>query len=619
MPSIKIVAKEGHEVLSQTTDKNSVALTEASVVTLGVAKADISEIQRNGADVVIRLKSGEVIVIQNFYSTTTATDNSLVLEDGNQLLWVKLTDETGAFLAEVVYEPLTTIEPLLYTDGVPLWAWAAGAVAVGGLAAGLGGGGSDGGNGGGDQGPSAAYKAAEAAVKAAENAYKAAEKAVTEAKKDGNITQQEHDDLVKAVEDAEKAKTDAQKKVEALPADAVGDLKDRLDALTKPTVNDLPAVGETTEKSEAEAAVKAAENAYKAAEKAVTEAKKDGNITQQEHDDLVKAVEDAEKAKTDAQKKVEALPADAVGDLKDRLDALTKPTVNDLPAVGEITEFTEAADLLADAKAAVDAAVDARDAAIADGKVEQPEIDALNDAIINAQGKLNDAKDAIDALPAGTAKDALVTEAGTEQDRLDAIDVPAVDADDFDDVADLLADAKAAVDNAEQKLADAIADGKVEQSEIDDLEAAIAEAQGKLDDAEAAINNLPDGDAKDDLVAELGTEQERLGDIVVPAENGSEFDAAQAALDDAKQAVADAEQALEDAIADGVATDEELQALQDAIDNAQGKLDDAETAINNLPEGSAKDDLLGELATEQEKLDGITAPDSDQAALDAAQ
>ncbi|MCU4590169.1 BapA prefix-like domain-containing protein, partial [Acinetobacter ursingii] len=181
MPSIKIVAKEGHEVLSQTTDKNSVALTEASVVTLGVAKADISEIQRNGADVVIRLKSGEVIVIQNFYSTTTATDNSLVLEDGNQLLWVKLTDETGAFLAEVVYEPLTTIEPLLYSEGVPLWAWAAGAVAVGGLAAGLSGGGSDGGNGGGDQGPSAAYKAATAAVVAAEQAYQAAKDALTTA------------------------------------------------------------------------------------------------------------------------------------------------------------------------------------------------------------------------------------------------------------------------------------------------------------------------------------------------------------------------------------------------------------------------------------------------------
>ena len=39
-------------------------------------------------------------LIQNFYSTIGATDNSLVLEDGNQLLWVKLTDETGAFLAK---------------------------------------------------------------------------------------------------------------------------------------------------------------------------------------------------------------------------------------------------------------------------------------------------------------------------------------------------------------------------------------------------------------------------------------------------------------------------------------------------------------------------------------
>ncbi|MEX5381447.1 GA-like domain-containing protein, partial [Acinetobacter towneri] len=120
-----------------------------------------------------------------------------------------------------------------------------------------------------------------------------------------------------------------------------------------------------------------------------------------------------------------------------------------------------------------------------------------------------------------------------------------------------------------------------------------------------AINNLPEGSAKDDLLGELATEQEKLDGITAPDSDQAALDAAQEALNDAKQAVADAEQALEDAIADGVATDEELQALQDAIDNAQGKLDDAETAINNLPEGSAKDDLLGELATEQEKLDGI--------------
>src|SRR5699024_12369361 len=87
----------------------------------------------------------------------------------------------------------------------------------------------------------------------------------------------------------------------------------------------------------------------------------------------------------------------------------------------------------------------------------------------------------------------------------------------FEDAADLLADAKAAVDNAEQKLADAMADGKVEQSEIDALEDAITNAQAELDAAEAAINDLPEGSAKDDLVAELGREQTRLDDSEDPA------------------------------------------------------------------------------------------------------
>ncbi|MFW2768084.1 BapA/Bap/LapF family prefix-like domain-containing protein, partial [Acinetobacter baumannii] len=306
MPSIKIVAKEGHEVLSQTTDKNSVALTEASVVTLGVAKADISEIQRNGADVVIRLKSGEVIVIQNFYSTIGATDNSLVLEDGNQLLWVKLTDETGAFLAEVAYEPLTTIEPLLYTEGVPFWAWAAGAVAVGGLAAGLSGG-SDGGNGGGDQGPSAAYKAAEAAVKKAEDAYQAAKDALTAANTDGLINPTEKAALEKAKTDAEAAKAAAQAKVDALPATeqtAKDALDERLDKLTDPVIT-VPAVNDadsngvldSTDVAAATAAVVAAEQAYQDAKDALTAANTDGLINPTEKAALEKAKTDAEAAK----------------------------------------------------------------------------------------------------------------------------------------------------------------------------------------------------------------------------------------------------------------------------------------------------------------------------------
>src|SRR5690554_804083 len=133
------------------------------------------------------------------------------------------------------------------------------------------------------------------------------------------------------------------------------------------------------------------------------------------------------------------------------------------------------------------------------------EVDALIAAKDAAQTELDAAEAAIDALPEGSAKDDLVAELGTEQDRLDAIEVPAVDGDAFDNAADLLADAKAAVDAAEQALEDAIADGKVEHSAVVSLTAAKDAAQTELDAAEAAIDALPEGSAKDDLVAELGT------------------------------------------------------------------------------------------------------------------
>ncbi|MDR0058500.1 BapA prefix-like domain-containing protein [Acinetobacter baumannii] len=414
MPSIKIVAKEGHEVLSHTTDKNSVALTEASVVTLGVAKADISEIQRNGADVVIRLKSGEVIVIQNFYSTIGATDNSLVLEDGNQLLWVKLTDETGAFLAEVAYEPLTTIEPLLYTEGVPFWAWAAGAVAVGGLAAGLSGG-SDGGNGGGDQGPSAAYKAAEAAVKKAEDAYQAAKDAL--GAKGNLITPSDRVELEKAKLDAEAAKKDALDALEKVPSTEQGDLKDRLEALTDPVIT-VPAVNDadsngvldSTDVAAATAAVVAAEQAYQDAKDALTAANTDGLINPTEKAALEKAKTDAEAAKAAAQAKVEALPATeqtAKDALDARLEALTDPVIT-VPAVNDTDSDGVIDSNVAAAEAAVVAAEEAEqdliDAIAGKGGIINPadkaELDALKAAVDTAKGT---AQGLVNALPASEA------------------------------------------------------------------------------------------------------------------------------------------------------------------------------------------------------------------------
>ncbi|MCE6901744.1 GA-like domain-containing protein [Acinetobacter baumannii] len=533
MPSIKIVAKEGHEVLSHTTDKNSVALTEASVVTLGVAKADISEIQRNGADVVIRLKSGEVIVIQNFYSTIGATDNSLVLEDGNQLLWVKLTDETGAFLAEVAYEPLTTIEPLLYTEGVPFWAWAAGAVAVGGLAAGLSGG-SDGGNGGGDQGPSAAYKAAEAAVKKAEDAYQAAKDAL--GAKGNLITPSDRVELEKAKLDAEAAKKDALDALEKVPSTEQGDLKDRLEALTDPVIT-VPAVNDadsngvldSTDVAAATAAVVAAEQAYQDAKDALTAANTDGLINPTEKAALEKAKTDAEAAKAAAQAKVEALPATeqtAKDALDARLEALTDPVIT-VPAVNDTDSDGVIDSNVAAAEAAVVAAEEAEqdliDAIAGKGGIINPadkaELDALKAAVDTAKGT---AQGLVNALPASEA-----VQQTELQGRLDDLNttVPAVNDTDSDGVIDSnVAAAEAAVvaaEEAEQDLIDAIA-GKggiinpADKAELDALKAAVDTAKGT---AQGLVNALPASEAVQQT--EL---QGRLDDLntTVPAVNDAD-------------------------------------------------------------------------------------------------
>src|SRR5690554_1279327 len=410
---------------------------------------------------------------------------------------------------------------------------------------------------------------AEAAVSAAEQAVQDAQDALTAANNDAFITPEEVADLQAKYQAAEDALGAAQAAVDALPAsDAKNDFQDRINALSKVKRRE-GSDNFDQGVADAEAAVSAAEQAVQDAQDALTAANNDAFITPEEVADLQAKYQAAEDALGAAQAAVDALPAsDAKNDFQDRIDALENITV---PEVSQTYEdaVNNATDLLADAKAAVDAAEQALEDAIADGKVEQSEVDALIAAKDAAQTELDAAEAAIDALPAGSAKDDLVAELGTEQDRLDAIEVPAVDGDAFDNAADLLADAKAAVDAAEQALEDAIADGKVEQSDRKGVVEGKDAAQTELDAAEAAIDGLPAGSAKDDLVAELGTEQDRLDAIEVPAVDGGAFDNAADLLADAKAAVDAAEQALEDAIADGKVEQSEVDALVAAKDAAQ--------------------------------------------------
>lgn len=136
MAEIQIVAKETHQPLANISG-TSAKLKEPSIVLLKVSPQDISTLKREGTSVIAYLKNGEVIKIENFFSETEVTDNSLVLGAGtDQLIWARFTSDDGILLNIVQYQSLENIDELLYSDessnllywvGVPL---AVGAVAL---------------------------------------------------------------------------------------------------------------------------------------------------------------------------------------------------------------------------------------------------------------------------------------------------------------------------------------------------------------------------------------------------------------------------------------------------------------------------------------------------------
>ena len=70
MPNISIISKTSHEVL-QTLDSSQVKeinLTENSVVVIDIPKEDVAKFAREGNSAIIVLKTGEIIVIQNYFN-----------------------------------------------------------------------------------------------------------------------------------------------------------------------------------------------------------------------------------------------------------------------------------------------------------------------------------------------------------------------------------------------------------------------------------------------------------------------------------------------------------------------------------------------------------------------
>ncbi len=149
MAAIQLIAKSSGQV-TDVSGKNLLSLAHPCVVKIAAAPDSIQSIGRNGDSLVIRLKNGEVINIDNFFQAVNGVRHDLVLEAPGGELW--LADQNEPW----VTTELDSIEQLLAERSDDTYAVfgvlplaGLGALGVGGLAAAAGGGGGGGGSDGG--------------------------------------------------------------------------------------------------------------------------------------------------------------------------------------------------------------------------------------------------------------------------------------------------------------------------------------------------------------------------------------------------------------------------------------------------------------------------------------
>ncbi|WP_277977771.1 Ig-like domain-containing protein [Pantoea endophytica] len=145
MNNISVTPKGG--TVASELSGNQVNLTAPSLVKLHLNQSDIKSFTRNGNDLVVTTKSGEVVVIHNFYSPNG--DSDLVLQDDRGAMWWVEDPGTEGFQ----YVSIDSTEGLLAentTNNGTIAAFGIGGAAlagIGALVAGSGGGGGGGGGG----------------------------------------------------------------------------------------------------------------------------------------------------------------------------------------------------------------------------------------------------------------------------------------------------------------------------------------------------------------------------------------------------------------------------------------------------------------------------------------
>ncbi len=93
MATIQLIEKSTGQ-LTDASGKNMLSLVHPCVVKVSASLGYLKSISRNGESLVVHLKSGEVVTIDNFFHDVDGVRNDLVLEEpsNRQLWWANYSD-----------------------------------------------------------------------------------------------------------------------------------------------------------------------------------------------------------------------------------------------------------------------------------------------------------------------------------------------------------------------------------------------------------------------------------------------------------------------------------------------------------------------------------------------
>lgn len=113
MTRIIVASKEGLDVL-QDGQLNKVVLNQPAIIQIGVSQKDIASMEKQGGSLIIHLKNGETLVLENFFNeVTNTTDHSLVFPTEHGKFVEAQFDAQGKVID---YTGLNHVTDLAYTS-----------------------------------------------------------------------------------------------------------------------------------------------------------------------------------------------------------------------------------------------------------------------------------------------------------------------------------------------------------------------------------------------------------------------------------------------------------------------------------------------------------------------